>query len=276
MRRVQRIAIRKRLQKHNHVVDLGIRPCGGSPFFTHERLVDYIDVSAQPRRKIIKLIYQAAREPGIPQSRLSEEHRVGVTFRGHFCERISRNRWAGSIPKRISVRLCGVGHLQGNTVNISRLHFLRASSFLGLFVALPAFYLVRQPAADSARPVLVNTCLITANFAQLVDFYKNVLGFSPSVTAGNYAEFSTAAGVLAIFSADAQEKYIPGSATAAQNRSAILEFRVADVDGEYARLQTLVTAWVKPPTNQPWGTRSFYFRDPDGNLVDFYAPIKNR
>ena len=23
-----------------------------------------------------------------------------------------------------------------------------------------------------------------------------------------------------------------------------------------------------------WGTRSFYFRDPDGNLVDFYVPAK--
>lgn len=23
----------------------------------------------------------------------------------------------------------------------------------------------------------------------------------------------------------------------------------------------------------PWGTRSIYFRDPDGNLVDFYSPV---
>ncbi|HKW35048.1 MAG TPA: nuclear transport factor 2 family protein [Candidatus Acidoferrum sp.] len=28
--------------------------------------------------------------------------------------------------------------------------------------------------------------------------------------------------------------------------------------------------WVKPPTTQPWGTRSVYFRDPDGNLVNFF------
>jgi catechol 2,3-dioxygenase-like lactoylglutathione lyase family enzyme len=34
----------------------------------------------------------------------------------------------------------------------------------------------------------------------------------------------------------------------------------------------LVKTWVKPPTTQPWGTRSLYFRDPDGNLIDFYAP----
>jgi catechol 2,3-dioxygenase-like lactoylglutathione lyase family enzyme len=54
----------------------------------------------------------------------------------------------------------------------------------------------------------------------------------------------------------------------------ILEFRVADPDGEYARLQGIVKTWVKPPTTQPWGTRSIYFRDPDGNLVNFFAVVR--
>ena len=128
---------------------------------------------------------------------------------------------------------------------------------------------------DIARPVLVNTCLITGKFTELVDFYQHALGVSPQpVTSGVYAEFHTGAAVLAIFSAEAQEKYIPGSAEPANNRSAILEFRVANVDAEYVRLQSFVETWVKPPTNQPWGTRSVYFRDPDGNLVDFYSPVK--
>jgi catechol 2,3-dioxygenase-like lactoylglutathione lyase family enzyme len=79
---------------------------------------------------------------------------------------------------------------------------------------------------------------------------------------------------LAIFDADAQEKYIPGSAPPAQNRSSILEFNVANVDQEYARLQGIVQTWVKPPTTQSYGTRSIYFRDPDGNLVDFFTRVK--
>ena len=40
-------------------------------------------------------------------------------------------------------------------------------------------------------------------------------------------EFHADVGVLAIF-AEAQERYIPGSAIAANNRSAVLEFRVTD------------------------------------------------
>jgi uncharacterized glyoxalase superfamily protein PhnB len=116
--------------------------------------------------------------------------------------------------------------------------------------------------------------VITNNVKQLVEFYEPVLGLKATRSGEDYAEFPTGVGVLAIFSAEAQEKYIPGSAEAAKNKGVILEFRVADVDQEYRRLQSLVKTWVKPPTTQPWGTRSIHFRDPDGNLVDFYMPIK--
>ena len=123
-------------------------------------------------------------------------------------------------------------------------------------------------------PVLVNTCLITAHVEEMVDFYRRVLQVEPRVLNDGYAEFATGVGVLALFSAAAQEAYIPGSAPAALNRSAILEFKVAAVDNEYTRLGTIVTRWVKRPATTPWGTRSFYFRDPDGNLVDFWMPAE--
>jgi len=121
-------------------------------------------------------------------------------------------------------------------------------------------------------PVLQSTCLITADVRRLVEFYEPILNRKANWSGKDYAEFPTRAGVLAIFSAAAQEKYIPGSAEPAANRGVILEFKVADVDAEYRRLQPLVRTWVKPPTTQPWGTRSIYLRDPDGNLVDFYTP----
>jgi catechol 2,3-dioxygenase-like lactoylglutathione lyase family enzyme len=132
-----------------------------------------------------------------------------------------------------------------------------------------------KPTAGNT-PALINTCLITRNVPRLVGFYRQVLGIDPRTVSDSYAEFSTGVGVLAIFSADAQEKYIPHSAEPASNKSAILQFRVADPDQEYSRLQPIVKTWVKPPTTQPWGTRSIYFRDPDGNLVDFFTLIKRQ
>jgi catechol 2,3-dioxygenase-like lactoylglutathione lyase family enzyme len=135
---------------------------------------------------------------------------------------------------------------------------------------------VGQSVSVGHLPSLVNTCLITTNIRQLVDFYERVLGRKAVWSGDDYAAFHTGVGVLAMFSSSAQEKYIPGVTSPAQNRSVILEFRVPDVDQEYSRLHGLVKTWVKPPTTQPWGTRSTYFRDPDGNLVDFYSEKKQQ
>ncbi len=41
-----------------------------------------------------------------------------------------------------------------------------------------------------------------------------------------------------------------------------------------SRLQGFISEWVSEPTNQPWGHRSMLFRDPDGNLIIFFGPIR--
>jgi catechol 2,3-dioxygenase-like lactoylglutathione lyase family enzyme len=157
-----------------------------------------------------------------------------------------------------------------------RLHPARAAIVVAMVLAFAVPRLIhpqsRRESFQGESPVLQNTCLISADVRRLVEFYERILNRKANWSGPDYAEFPTSAGVLAIFSAAAQEKYIPGSAKPATNRSVILEFKVADVDLEYRRLQSLVRTWVKPPTTQPWGTRSIYFRDPDENLVDFFSP----
>src|ERR1700680_3552848 len=110
----------------------------------------------------------------------------------------------------------------------------------------------REAKAQSSgqAPSLVYTCLITNDLKRLTEFYEHVLQVNAVTPADHYVEFPTSAGTLAIFDSDAQEKYIPGSAQAGQNRSAILEFNVANVDQEYVRLQGIVKTWVKPPKHQ--------------------------
>jgi Glyoxalase/Bleomycin resistance protein/Dioxygenase superfamily len=106
-------------------------------------------------------------------------------------------------------------------------------------------------AQSHVEPALINTCLITNDVKALTAFYSQVLQIEPRQSGDDYVEFPTKVGTLALFAATAQEKYIPGSATAGQNHSSILEFRVGNVDGEYARLRPVVKSWVKGPTTQP-------------------------
>jgi catechol 2,3-dioxygenase-like lactoylglutathione lyase family enzyme len=155
--------------------------------------------------------------------------------------------------------------------------FRSTAALLAMFLGIATSRLATpqampQPAAQP--PSLINTCLITSNVKQLTDFYARVLQLKPHASGDDYVEFPTTAGNLATFDARAQEKYVPGSAQPAQNKSSILEFKVADVDQEYQRLQSLIKTWVKSPTTQPWGTRSIDFRDPDGNLVNFFTRVK--
>ena len=55
-----------------------------------------------------------------------------------------------------------------------------------------------------------------------------------------------------------------------------LAFRVAP--GEvFACAEALAAAGVAlllKPTDQPWGHRTLFFRDPDGNIVNFFAPVR--
>jgi uncharacterized glyoxalase superfamily protein PhnB len=45
----------------------------------------------------------------------------------------------------------------------------------------------------------------------------------------------------------------------------------AAVDETHHRMLSQGVTIVKPPTTQPWGRRSVWLRDPDGNLVNVYA-----
>ena len=53
----------------------------------------------------------------------------------------------------------------------------------------------------------------------------------------------------------------------------IIEFLVDDVDRVHQNLAGFVEDFVNEPTTMPWGNRSLLFRDPDGNLVNFFTPV---
>ena len=121
----------------------------------------------------------------------------------------------------------------------------------------------------------VSTRIITADVKRLVDFYGKVTGTELTRYTEDFAELVTEAGTLAIGGTRTLQ-FFGGDqvARAADNHTAIIEFRVADVDAEYRRLApSLGEAVVQEPTTMPWGNRSLLFRDPDDNLVNFFTPV---
>ena len=120
---------------------------------------------------------------------------------------------------------------------------------------------------------LAYTRIVTRDVPALARFYKEITGSAPVILNDAYVEFRNLGTALAISSQQTMESHGAGAATPASNRSVILDFQVDDVDEERTRLATMIDRFVLEPTNQPWGNRSMLFRDPDGNLINFFAPI---
>ncbi len=113
------------------------------------------------------------------------------------------------------------------------------------------------------------------DMAAMRAFYSDVMGFALERTLGeDWIEYRIGATILALahprVSAAAKDAPVPKGSAALQ-----LAFRVApsDVDRCAAELEAKGVAIVGPPTNQAWGHRTLFFRDPDGNVLEIYADI---
>ena len=99
-------------------------------------------------------------------------------------------------------------------------------------------------------------CIITDNAPRLAEFYKTVFQKEPFVEGSHYGF-----GKVAV--------YDPGDVVMAKEKSIWLQCSVEDLDGEYARLTREIPdiQIISPPERRPWGAYSFWFADPDGNMI---------
>lgn len=112
--------------------------------------------------------------------------------------------------------------------------------------------------------------IVTEDVDRLVAFYERVTGRAAERPAPVFAQFAGPGATLAI-AAPATVAMLGDALAPAANRSVIVEFEVADVDAEFARLESTLDDVVLRPTTMPWGNRSALFRDPDGNLVNLFS-----
>lgn len=122
---------------------------------------------------------------------------------------------------------------------------------------------------------LLSIRIITENTSELVRFYETITGIKATWYTDDFAELSTTCASLAIASTKTWHQFGGDQiAKAVSNQTSIIEFITSDVDQTYSSLKHLLTSClVQAPTTMPWGNRSLLFRDPDGNLVNFFTPI---
>jgi len=127
-------------------------------------------------------------------------------------------------------------------------------------------------AVQGDSKTLRSICLITADLPRLRAFYQAVLDLTPGGD-DTFTSFALPGTTLVVFGEADLERMVAGSTSGIGRGACALEIEVEDVDDEHRRLLALGVAIVKPPTTQPWGSRSVWFRDPDGNLINFFARV---
>ena len=116
--------------------------------------------------------------------------------------------------------------------------------------------------------------IVTANLEPMRTFYQQVLQIEPQIYRGNYVEFTLEAGTLALWRQSECAEYGLGAVRGTANDRVLIELAVADVDQEYARLTGLQVDVIQELRTQPWGQRTFYVRDPDGNVLTLYTAVE--
>lgn len=121
---------------------------------------------------------------------------------------------------------------------------------------------------------LTSLRIITSDIRRLVQFFEKITDLPARWYTEDFAEIATSTSTLAIGSMRTMSFFGENSiAQPESNKSVIIEFRVKNVDDDYERIKDIISSIVQKPTTMPWGNRSLLFRDPDGNLINFFTPV---
>jgi len=117
------------------------------------------------------------------------------------------------------------------------------------------------------------TVIFVRDMAAMRRFYEHVLGFPPlRELSPGWIEYRLGGNTLALArpSRTAADAPTPNGSASLQ-----LAFKVsvADVDRCADELVRQGVGLLSPPTDQTFGHRTLFFRDPDGNLLEVFADI---
>jgi predicted enzyme related to lactoylglutathione lyase len=100
------------------------------------------------------------------------------------------------------------------------------------------------------------------------EFYEGFLGFELAMDMGWIMTFVSPANPTA------QVSVVEDNPAQSGTPSVAMTVEVADVDAVYTRAVSRHLEIVYPLTNEPWGVRRFFVRDPNGTVINVMSHVE--
>jgi len=113
------------------------------------------------------------------------------------------------------------------------------------------------------------TVLFVQDLATCVAFYRDTLGLQVTESTPELASFHMENVYFLLLQTSTAARMIseePLALSIAGGPRGYLAAGVEDIDAAYETLRAKGVTFLRPPTDQPWGLRTAYFADPEGNL----------
>lgn len=118
--------------------------------------------------------------------------------------------------------------------------------------------------------------LITGRYGAMKTFYRDVLKFpiERDVPEEEFTQFKAENCFIAVYGKRFVEKLLGPGHVGSPGGAIYTLGESGDVDLLYQQLQANGVQFIDKPKTQPWGQRTAYFTDPDGNIWEIQQWIK--
>ncbi len=133
---------------------------------------------------------------------------------------------------------------------------------------------MRKVGSMKAKIALIT--ILTDDVPRLVTFYRDVLGFVAENPRDDMTEFVSEDVRFAVCNRAelVEATHHPSFSEPPRGQAFELAFPLPtrdDVDRAYAEITASGATPIQPPATMPWGQRTAFFADPDGNIHELFA-----